>query len=190
MLVSKIKFSSGEVLEIHQDEDPVCPRRDSDNLGTMICFHRRYNLGDEHEFSSVEDFNPQNHALCLPLYLYDHSGITMSTEPFNCRWDSGQVGWIYVTEDQLKNEYSDCSEESIEKARAVLLAEVACYDQFLTGQVYGFVLRGRDEEVDDERDSCWGFFGDDLKNNGVMDHLPERLAKQYEDGLYTEEWAD
>ena len=35
------------------------------------------------------------------LYLYDHSGLAMSTESFSGRaphaeCDSGQVGWIYV----------------------------------------------------------------------------------------------
>ena len=40
--------------------------------------------------------------LMLPLYLYDHSGLAMSTESFSGRaphaeWDSGQVGWIYVS---------------------------------------------------------------------------------------------
>ena len=46
--------------------------------------------------------------LMLPLYLYDHSGLAMSTESFSGRaphaeWDSGQVGWIYVSkEDALK----------------------------------------------------------------------------------------
>ena len=40
--------------------------------------------------------------------LYDHSGLAMSTESFSGRaphaeWDSGQVGWIYVSkEDALK----------------------------------------------------------------------------------------
>ena len=47
--------------------------------------------------------------LMLPLYLYDHSGLAMSTESFSGRaphaeWDSGQVGWIYVSkEDVLKD---------------------------------------------------------------------------------------
>lgn len=38
----------------------------------------------------------------LPLYLYDHSGITISTVPFSCPWDSGQVGWIYAPKDTFR----------------------------------------------------------------------------------------
>lgn len=43
-------------------------------------------------FSLVEQMDGM---VILPLYLYDHSGITMNTCGFSCPWDSGQVGWIY-----------------------------------------------------------------------------------------------
>ena len=39
--------------------------------------------------------------IAFPLYLYDHSGITISTKPFGCRWDSGQVGYIYTTKKEI-----------------------------------------------------------------------------------------
>ena len=35
------------VLVIQQDDSPSNPRED-DNFGKMICFHRRYNLGNHH----------------------------------------------------------------------------------------------------------------------------------------------
>jgi hypothetical protein len=41
------------ILEIFPDEPYESPR-EWDNLGTMICFHRRYNLGDKHNFSVEE----------------------------------------------------------------------------------------------------------------------------------------
>ena len=41
----------------------------------------------------------------LPLYLYDHSGITMNTGGFSCSWDSGQMGWIYATKEDIQKEY-------------------------------------------------------------------------------------
>ena len=44
-------------------------------------------------FSLVEQMDGM---VILPLYLYDHSGITMNTCGFSCPWDSGQVGWIYA----------------------------------------------------------------------------------------------
>ena len=41
------------LIEVHQDESPESPRS-WDNLGTMICFHRRYDLGDKHDYNHVE----------------------------------------------------------------------------------------------------------------------------------------
>ena len=35
------------VLVIQPDDDPFNPRED-DNFGKMVCFHRRYHLGDHH----------------------------------------------------------------------------------------------------------------------------------------------
>ena len=43
--------------------------------------------------------------LMLPLYLYDHSGITMNTTGFSCPWDSGQVGWIYASKEDALREF-------------------------------------------------------------------------------------
>lgn len=109
----------------------------------------------------------EEHIVILPLYLYDHSGITMSTSSFNDRWDSGQVGWIYVTKQRLV-------EEGVEEqaGKEVLVSEVEVYDKYLRGDVYGFILEEKDEdgEVVDEIDSCWGFYG--------LEHISEELIGQ------------
>lgn len=63
-------------LRISQDENPDNPR-EWDNLCTMACFHRRYNLGDRHDFKSpeeLESFVARDSVIALPLYLYDHGG--------------------------------------------------------------------------------------------------------------------
>ena len=116
----------------------------------------------------------------MPLYLYDHSGITMSTGKFSCPWDSCQIGWIYADAGKIKNEYGDLSPESVEKAFHLLEGEVKEYDYYLTGQCYGFQLFEGDTEID----SCWGFLGDirDMQNE-VKEYLPdgyEDLAEKLE----------
>lgn len=175
------------------DPDPLNPREDYDNLGTMVCWHRRHRLGDDHNYKDPQDFaidmvlknmkekevlsaikngdlpefrllpgekegeyavegfvglipgkekwermdwkvskdmeiiesedasfdlqedildwcstqnllsmwEKQGSVAILPLFLYDHSGISMSTGSFlgrapHARWDSGQVGFIYM----------------------------------------------------------------------------------------------
>ena len=190
-------------LIVERDDYPEDPRN-WDNIGTMVCFHSRYDLGDKHHYGSPAEFllDLLNNAdlggiegaaredileagsgifsgifeevyhfwletkckqdvrdvldflkdeyegfsmvsigwflakenwdlfidciswlsprdievnelydlvratdkyVILPLYLYDHSGITISTGPFSCPWDSGQVGWIKAPKDTFRN---------------------------------------------------------------------------------------
>jgi hypothetical protein len=44
----------GHTINIFPDGDAPNPRKEFDSLGTMVCFHRRYNLGDRHEFRDPE----------------------------------------------------------------------------------------------------------------------------------------
>lgn len=117
------------------------------------------------------------HYITLPLYLYDHSGITMSTSPFSCPWDSGQVGIIYISKKKALEEYSwkQLTKSNRAKIISYLVSEVECYDQYLTGDVYGFHVHKLDEdgEIEDDSDildSCWGFFGHDWEENGLFEH--------------------
>jgi hypothetical protein len=167
----------GYHIEIHTDDSPHDPR-DDDNLGTMVCFHNRYGLGDEkHGYTSDDQGSWQEladrlvkdgAALILPLYLYDHSGITMSTGKFDCPWDSGQVGFIFVTKAKLLKEYGGkrITKKTIATATRVLEGEVKTYDDYLTGNVYGYRI---EDPAGNDFDSCWGYFGDyDDKDYGAL----------------------
>ena len=147
-------------VRICPDESPESPREWS-NLGTMLCWHRRYNLGDKHAFADPRTFQhwlKNNPAIVLPLYLYDHGGITMNTTGFHCPWDSGQVGYIYVTLADVRKEYAKrCVSQNLRRqVEEYLRQEVATYDEFLTGNVYGFII---EDEGGKTLDSCWGFIG-------------------------------
>jgi hypothetical protein len=152
------------VLKIHADGDSESPRQ-WDNLGTMVCWHDRYVLGDERPGGSPDGyFDDEEPFVRLPLYLYDHGGITMSTGPFSCPWDSGQVGWIYVTLDQVKKEFGVKAVNGAIKKKVIacLESEVRVYDQYLRGAVWGY-------EYGD--DSCWGFLGDTLEETGLLEAI-------------------
>ncbi len=158
-------------LRIVQDEDPLNPRVDYDPLGKMVCFHRRYNLGDAHNidhsdfngWDEMEEHLTKAHGavIILPLFLYDHSGITLQTIPFSCPWDSGQVGFIYMDRTTILNS-APGNPKILTKAAKVwaaqcLLAEVQLYDQYLTGDVWGYVI---EDSEGNEVESCWGFYGE------------------------------
>lgn len=212
-------------IRIEQDDSPESPREWS-NLGTMVCWHNRYTLGDEQPscgpmewaLSLAEEFEPgieekverldldnhtrdvaayqrekvdailDRHVIMLPLYLYDHSGITMNTSGFSCSWDSGQVGWIWVSRKTVREAYDwkRITQARVKQIERILKAEVAVYAQYLEGDVHGFVLESRPAQVYDENgnaldveteweheDSCWGFYGSDPFENGMADHINE-----------------
>ncbi|MCL2816336.1 MAG: hypothetical protein FWD23_17215, partial [Oscillospiraceae bacterium] len=224
---------------------------ENENFGKMFCWHRRYSLGDKHDYKESDDFLidllnktvPQNkifqmiidnkfervrfepdekdkqtyhlksysdyfkhwyvedtyedlpfdkqdeivdtaaqfftdsellglireYNVILPLYLYDHGGITMSCEPFSCRWDSFQCGWIYADYEMIKHEYGEVTPETLEKAEDLLHCEVKEYDHYITGQCYGFKLYEGDNQIE----SCWGFIGEisDVSKN-IKEYLP------------------
>jgi hypothetical protein len=113
-------------------------------------------------------------AIIKPLYMYEHSGITISTSPFSCRWDSGQIGWVFITKETAKEEYGDnlTDKELAEKLNDILEAEVKTYDQYLTGDVYSFNIQTPDDNGDYEHyDSCSGFYGEESAYEAVLESL-------------------
>jgi hypothetical protein len=181
--MQEFKLPNNRVLKVEQDDCPLNPREDWDNLGNMICFHRNYSLGDyvlskEYEPKDYYKLKERKDVVILPLYLYDHSGITMNTTGFSCGWDSGQVGFIYVTHETIRKEFGvkRVTQELREKVKGYLQGEVDVYDQYITGDVYYFSIYQKERcnlgcEHEEFEDSCGGFFGDDIKENGILDHI-------------------
>ena len=216
------------LLTVEQDSDPSNPR-DDECFGTMVCFHRRYSLGDHHNYVDKDDFlrdmylktvgdnergahryeralDMMNHKIkepfdspayerevderllkvisekyiVLPLYLYDHSGITMNTTGFSCPWDSGQVGWTYVSKEDALKEFGGKSftASTRQKAENLLRREVEIYDTYLRGECYGYELYKSGEL----EDSCWGFIG---SVNEALKDIESYLPKECE-GLTAE----
>jgi hypothetical protein len=173
-VVKEFHTESGYRAEILFDDNPQNPRQESDSYnGIMACHHSRYDLGDEKidpgDFESEAELIASLDAYCiLPLYLYDHSGLSMSVgsgsgnpfTPFDPGgWDSGQVGFIYTTKDKLAAGGHDPDNlPTVEQCEEWLRGEVTEYDHYLTGQVFGYRIIAPDGE---EIDACWGFYGDE-----------------------------
>lgn len=189
-----------QVLEIYPDkyyEDP----REWGGWSKMICFHSRYNLDDKHDYKTPSDF--KEHIECLeedgeeiymlPLYLYDHSGITMNTTGFRCIWDSGQVGYIYTTDELMRDEGFGTPEFPIpdrEKILSWLDGLVQTYDAYLRGEVYRFrsyeviTINPNGDTKEINEDSCSGFgYGEDW--DMMVFNMLEHCFGSFED---LEEW--
>lgn len=272
----EVRQHDGEImlLKVVADPYPESPRGEEGQIGNMICWHRRYCLGDAHNYQEpsqflaemVREFVPGKALLSaakqgrlnirmkynsstkkwelltpccwnvlgansepemysegsfsraeletdwfmdvlidnlsegamvsllkesrdfffLPLFLCDHSGITMSVSEYGDRWDSGQVGWIYTTKEAvMKNLF--CFTRNPENPKRMtrvtetnwkeaacdaLMGEVRLYDSYLTHEVYGYELHRMNEAgVPDEaaEESFFGFYGSDYAFNGILD---------------------
>jgi hypothetical protein len=160
------------ILRVYYDESPSDPRED-ENLTKMVCFHKRYNLGDDHDFKA-DDFDSwdemekyltgvEKPIVIKPLYMYDHGGITIRTSPFGDRWDSGQVGFVYIRKEDVRNEFSikRCGQNMVERCNVILEGEVEVYDKYIQGLVYGYRVFKVTDGVEDELEACWGFYDED-----------------------------
>jgi hypothetical protein len=179
------------IVRTYQEDSPESPRS-WDNLGTMVCFHNRYNLGDKHDYNS-NDYNGwdemekdiikrENVGVILPLYLYDHSGITMNTTGFSCNWDSGRVGFIFISKQKMLQEYGGkiVTQKLKDRVEGYLKSEVETYDQYLTGDVYGYRVFKEENGEEEELDSCWGFYGEDTcmeEGVGIMEYYISQEEK-------------
>jgi len=158
----KTAEKDGKILRVYADECPEDPRKQFDHLGKMACFHRRHMLGDETGKSMEDCILTENdpRVTSLPLYLLDHSGLSMRTGDFGDPWDSGRIGLIWIEAEDFKREFGRRTVGNIAKAVRLLKAEVAEYDAWLQGEVYGWAVADRTDGAEEtEEDSCWGYYG-------------------------------
>lgn len=158
-----------KIVEILIDEGPENPREEMDCTGTLLCWHRRYAFGNKKERQEAKNFDPSSYSgweeleeairkevkpvALMPVYMYDHGGIALSTEPFGCRWDSGQLGFIFAKRDQLKNWGAKIATAKVkEMITKALKQEIKTYEAYARGDVLGWRCG---------EDSCWGYYGFD-----------------------------
>jgi hypothetical protein len=95
------------------------------------------------------------------VYMYEHGNISISTSPYSCRWDSGQIGWVLTSKEQARKEYGikNVTQKIKNKVIEQQNIEVATYSEYASGEVYHVSFIENDEIVD----SCGGIFESDLK---------------------------
>jgi hypothetical protein len=188
------------IVQVFADDTGATSPREWDNASEIHGTHDRYEIGDgkppaEHmqalERGGLRLLNRYMRRFGDPasdgsdvlaftgLAMYDHSGITFWTvEPGDsghhafdsAGWDSGLVGYAYVT----RARWNKLGAADTTEAASVLEAEVKEYDDWAKGNVWAYrVVKPCDhaDEHDsdedradcphsDEIDSCYGFIGD------------------------------
>ncbi len=174
--------TKGLTLHIEIDEYPPDLRSDG-GLNTMLCWHRRYNLGDKNPYESSRDFYSdkelQDSIFAIrKVFMLDHSGLSFSSAPFTAvdpqGWDSGVIGVIYIAKDNAKRIYGDLSEESKQKADNDLIAEIDEYDRYHNTQYYNYYI---EDGEGNPLDASGGYYGDSMTE--VLEVMRDCAEKEY-----------
>lgn len=177
-----IEEYKGYCLTIEQDDNPEDPRQ-WDNVGVMVTDHPRYLLGDRRIGDKprvpyldtpsgfmhwLEAQSKLGQLLYLPLYLHDHSVLSMSTGSFigraqHAEWDSGLVGFIYVTREKIQREFGWklLTSKRKEFILGIMREEVAVYSKYISGECYVWVAWTGNPETNPTAvriDSVLGYF--------------------------------
>ena len=196
--------STGLIGRLTMDIDECAESpREWDNVATIVSEGGNWDISDEGWRMSAEEFAEflhkkldkkcpeiksltdidhivncgiaKNYIVCKPIYMYDHSGQTISLSPFGCPWDSGCCGYIFVFKDKILNEFERATEDNWRDiANEIIQSEIDTYDYYIRGEVYGYCLEeGHTVEHKDlvtgaiwtsteyeTVDSCCGFYGD------------------------------
>ena len=124
--------------------------------GLAQCIFNKGKYEDGSINDEAKDYLKKYHI--FPLSAYIHSGVRLYLEDYKvCQWDSCQVGLVFVAKEEWK------TRKSAEKTAESYLKT---WNDYLSGQVYGFRVLDKDEE---EIGSCWGFYGDE----GIKDAIKE-----------------
>lgn len=178
------------LVTIYADDDSPNPRDDHDQTCVLVLDHGRHNLPKEENIdldahSSWEEVADVIRArfdvvAMLPVYGIDHGQLALRAgEPYADKWDSGQAGLAYVTREAMATAWAG-GEWTEVQAHAVIAGEVEEFNDWLTSDVYGYVVTDADGV---ELDSCWGMYGlDYCKAQAVAaaeqaDPLPGFLLK-------------
>lgn len=154
------------------------PRNDY-NLTKMALCHKKYDLADK-----GEEFDPTNYdsweeikqmlikergaKVIVQVSMTDHSGISIYPGQPNCQWDAGIIGFCYMTEKDIKENYGDLSDRSLASAESNIKAEIEEYSRYLEGEP-SYCASINNAENDEWIDGCT--FGDEEE--------AEQWAKDY-----------
>lgn len=151
--------------------------REWDNVGTIYSNHKYYNP-DRHNIDEIENEDGKlvseeldRRFIWLPVYCYEHSGLSVSTKrdyPYNDRWDSGLFGIIAVEKERVRKDWGwkAITKKRREQILRSLEVEIETFDSYCKGEVYGFVV---EDEEGEHIDSCYGYYGDDGMKDAIYD---------------------
>ena len=174
---------NGYKVTIEQDSDPISPSEYQDTSAFIVTTRNRYFQveGPNGETAqtiseNMADWEETHHVYKLNALIHSgvHLSITSDLKQYYMGFDSGQIGFVLITKDQSEIphpfEYAE--------------GRIETWNQYLSGDVWGFTIEDGDEN---NVDSCWGFYGFDTCKSAAMDSASHQLTPEVP---YDKETAD
>ena len=121
--------------------------------------------------------------LILEQFFYDYGSICITCTKYTSEHDdgdyfddifeSGQLGWIYVSYKDIRREYGEITPEVTEKVEKRLVNEVNKYNSYLHGDCYKYVIEKCGKIVANDS----GYIG---ILRGVISEMKTKAAKEYQ----------
>ena len=150
-----------------------------------VMLHRGYQLENTTDITSEnfsgwgkmsdyidQEFDP---ALIIPVYMLDHSGLSLSIHSFNDGWDSGQIGFVFMSKEVLKRNYQDDENTAI----SAIEGELLIYTNYLNGECYRLELY-HDGNLLESSD---GFYGSNFNTNDIKECIEEYVSTEIAEEL-------
>ncbi len=162
----------GYKIRIETDDDPLDPR-DRDLMGIIGEWHSRMTFGDFKiskdgvyrskfpdytkevairegrlwELEDIEQFMESQGWLWKPLYMISHSGTRLSLYDPECPFDSGQVGYVYITKENIRRQLGVklVTKPVREEAWKWVEDELNDLDNYMNGGQYRFFIEDAPE---------------------------------------------
>ena len=171
-VISRKTLGAGSAALLVHDEFAQNPRREGENITTLVTWRRNLRLSDTQEFPSPRDFldhlilqgRPDIRELledngidgireCPPqlrkhlrnsdypgelqeVYILEHGGVSLSTQPFQDSWDSGLLGYIWIPKETILK--MDLSHGDADR---IVQWDLALCQEYVNGQVYALKLQ-------------------------------------------------
>lgn len=156
-------------------------------VGKLMTWHRRYHIGTDHDYKYPSDFwvdvlrqhgievednlsieEYENLAadipdfIFYPIFMYEHSGIALSMDDFNDRWDSGQLGVFCADKKEIESELGQANEVGwVQAFHDYVKAMLDEFNEWQIGNVWAFTyaptkkLNEYKEAVDAYQKGLW-----------------------------------
>ncbi len=179
-LADEIEYK-GCKIEVHYDDMPINPFGDWDATGQF--YHWKDHGRDQfYRYCELLNFDPETHesletgkpdidAVVIDKFEHGQVYYSVKGEGTQCRWDTSR-GWAAWYPDKCLMDELKGHKGKIRRDKCLVYARQACelHNQWANGEVYGIVSKSA---AGDHIGSCWGYFGDAAKEDGIKEAKSE-----------------